>query len=341
VERVYTARSVFVGCTRVCLTHIDLSQAGTRLATGVQTEPGGIAVAVFEGSVRRFLLEPPGTVLRALELSASGNRLATLSIGTVSDRPTFYVRVWDLGQGSNLYTFDGVRTRRHPQLALSADGARLAFYASDEARVLEVTTGREVARFDLPENPGILALNPNGSLLAVTDLGARDTPVTWRTGIFSVDSQRFITQLPKERVKAWSQDGKWLVTQGNPAAREGPALLEAESYAAVGTFTVGERVALNLSAKPSFVSTREYRVTGSVQLGTDAPQRFTGTVFGNGAQRYEMQQLQSSGASFGFETAAGWSLRGVQAEKGVWSGETFGLLRLGSRTGQVLELNPE
>lgn len=239
--------------------------------------------------LRRFDL--PSDWLEALTFSADGTRLAALSTDPLEyDSPyTFHVRVWNPLEGETVFSYSGKTAT--PHLALSSDGRKLAFVNGQQVQVIDIDTKQEVAAFPLPKDFSNLALDRNGSRLALITFADGETarPATL---IFDTATRARVAELGEIGLMSWSQDGTFALAYGNLERGQGPMLLDASDFSEVGGFINGKLHHVVLEATPSYIDDTHYAVSGTLELDEDTPIAFTGQVKGSEAQRYLTPQAR-------------------------------------------------
>ena len=272
-----------------CYVQFDLSSDGRYAAVG------GKYIALFDAQTGTPLrsFEFPGESLETLAFSADGTRLAALAADSPEgDAPKFRVRVWDTVTGGDVFVGSSSAGEAWPpQLALSADGQRLALTSGSAVRIFDFDAQQLIGTLELPQDFGGLALNPDGSQLSVATYGYGEaTPAT--TTIFSTDTGTRVAELKGVYLGEWSQDGTLILTYGDLEKHEGPALLDAVTFEKMGEFSNGKLYEVALEATPNYVDVQHYTVDGTLTLDGGAPIIFTGQVKGNESQRYLAPQAR-------------------------------------------------
>lgn len=278
-------------CPYYCVTRFDLSSDGRYVAVGGD-ETQRAALFDAETGAHLSLFDLPSDWLETLAFSADGTRLAALTTDPLESASpyTFHARVWDPSSGKAVFSHSG-KAALSPQLALSADGKRLAFVEGNAVRVLEVDSAREVATFELPRDFSSLALSPDGRRLGLTTFTYGET-VRPATVIFDTATQTRVTGLDGVGLMGWSQDGTLALAYGDLDKGEGPTLLNAVTFDRIGSFINGQLHEGVLEATPSYIDDQHYAVSGTLELDGGVPIAFTGQVKGNESQRYLAPQAR-------------------------------------------------
>lgn len=281
---------------------LALTADGTYLAIG-SYEAEVVLLEVASG--REQVLTTPGDTLEPPIFSGDGARLAVLSYGVATEvggASRFSVRVWQVASGAEVLALEGAVTDTgsgyvYPLMAFSADGRSLAFLEGNRVRVHDVEKNQLITTLPLPDVPSGIALSPDGSRLAV---GGYWTGGVSSVKIFEVASGTLHHELEHGSSAAWSLDGKSMLMLARTAAADDvldgdysgsgdlpiPVLVRTEDYSRVGTYVNGELYRAVLEATPEYLDGRTYGVSGTLQLGEDAPIPFEGMVDGKESQRY-------------------------------------------------------
>lgn len=192
----------------------------------------------------------------------------------------------------------------YPLMAFSADGRSLAFLEGNRVRVHDVEKNQLITTLPLPDVPSGIALSPDGSRLAV---GGYWTDGISSVKIFEVASGTLHQGLEYGTSAAWSLDGKSMLVLATTASTDDvvdgfaddvldgdysagdlliPVLVRTEDYSRVGTYVNGELYGAVLEATPEYIDRRTYGVSGTLQLGEDAPIPFEGMVDGKESRWY-------------------------------------------------------
>ena len=127
------------------------------------------------------------------------------------------VRVWDPKTGNKVMEYRLGRDVGVWCVSFSPDGSLVAtcWAPLHQVRVLDVATGREVARIRTATPLGA-AFSPNGRRIAVVGQNGTGEVVSAATGkkLFSLPSGNESTF-----DAGWSPDGRWIATAGNPTVR--------------------------------------------------------------------------------------------------------------------------
>ena len=333
VQRTLDTGAVSENC-RFCYVQFDLSSDGRYAAVG------GKYIALFDAQTGTPLrsFEFPGESLETLIFSADGTRLAALAAGSSEgDTPKFRVRVWDTVTGGGVFMGSSSAGEAWPlQLALSADGKRLALTSGDAVRIFDFGTQQLISTLELPQDFGGLALNPDGSQLSVATFGYGEAAPTTTT-IFAANTGARLAELKGVYLGEWSQDGTLILAYGDLEKHEGPALLDAVTFEKVGEFVNGKLHQVTLEATPNYVDVQHYTVDGTLTLDGGPSITFTGQVKGNESQRYLAPQARLPyPAELTLELQGNpWTLHGWQPWRSPDG--TFGVQQDHAWTGYVMD----
>ena len=278
---------------------LALTPDGSYLASATYGDARVVVREVATG--REQIFTAPGDTTEQLTFSADGTLLAALFYDTASavgrSHP-FSVHIWQVPSGAEVLALESVVTDTessffYPLIAFSADGHSLAYTENNQIRVHDIEKDRRTATLPLPDAPSGIALSPDGLQLAA---GGLWTPRAYSVKIFSVTSQMLDHELKHVNSAEWSQDGRFMLAltmndsevegQSGPDGLITSKLLRTGDFAQVGTFVNGKLHQVVLEATPEYVGEQSYGVTGTLQLGDDAPIPFEGTVDGGESQRY-------------------------------------------------------
>lgn len=143
----------------------DWSPDGKRVFTGGQDS----IVRTWDTDTGRLVSarREDGGMIRGLEVSPSGDRLATLhQTGVV------LVRKIDTGEvilnvKTSNYPGGGLRFASHQPIAWSPDGSRIAFAISEKLSVLDTSTGKILKTLDVPRDDKFLFWLPRGDRVVI------------------------------------------------------------------------------------------------------------------------------------------------------------------------------
>jgi WD40 repeat protein len=122
----------------------------------------GCALCVFEVETGRELHRLFCNATTSA-ISPDGKHLVVSTMRNDRGGRETVLRLFDMASGKEVAQFPQGTERSYYQLAFSPDGKSLACGFSDESRVIEAATGREL--FRLPERPIALAFTPDGKTL--------------------------------------------------------------------------------------------------------------------------------------------------------------------------------
>jgi WD40 repeat protein len=147
------------------------------------------------------------------------SRIVAFWVPELPDRETGEMRLWDTASGSELSRW---RARAPWSIALSPDGRLMALGASDDIRLCERKTGKELYRLNVhrhsPAGVGFLSFSPDGKRLAScdSDQSIRLWEVSTGKGLGWV--ARHPASIPNLRASCpitFSPDGKLLASGGD------------------------------------------------------------------------------------------------------------------------------
>ncbi len=277
-------------------------------------------VSVYDPATGRLLedLPIPGwrDDRRTLRLSADGKRLA---IQERKDRLHAIV-VWDLAGKKRLTSLGvAVEEKAYPQLALAADGKRVATWSGDRygdtrsktLQLWDVDAGKELRRIETEESVQRAALSPDGKLLAVAEWQAN-------LSVWDVDSgklvHRFATHRGRCRALTFSPDGKRLILGTEAGLVQ---IWETESGKRVGSYEAPECELRELT----FQDDGTILAVGTYLLSWYVWEPVSGRVVGDdGGHRDEVRSIAFSRDSKSVYTAS-------VADMCVWDARTGTRLR--------------
>jgi WD40 repeat protein len=170
------------------------------------------------------------------------------------------VRLWNLKTGEVVRTITGAE-QQLSSLSFSGDGKRLAIGdVGLQVRVIDVATGELVRTIAHPDSVAEVALNGDGTLLAIA--GIADTGAVWELGTKETRKFEF-----RGRTVRFSADGKTLLISSNSASF---SLLEARNGKVRKTVSTAPELPLT-TMTPAATTIASWTATGiDVKLWSEA-----------------------------------------------------------------------
>jgi WD40 repeat protein len=182
-------------------------------AVGVRPEDGSIVSVDLGGEIRIWQVKAgkaistfPGPSYELMSVALS-NDCSLVALGGVKGE----LELRDAKSGTTTFILKGHEGRLGP-LGFSANGRTLASCAVDGfLRLWDVTTGKEVSRYRVPQGIEALAVTPDGGQVAF----AQDSRVTlWEPATGKVSVLHDVKNV-KVRAIAYSPDGRMIVLAGH------------------------------------------------------------------------------------------------------------------------------